>query len=119
MRCAHKRRVTGQRRLVRCRRNAKKGKKYCATHLKKRQKTSIRRKKRPIRTSARRRHPALRRNPWTTKDVKNHNKKCAANAKCRRKWVEIANSVLKKTGDEGRAIRIANWQCKKLKLYKD
>lgn len=65
-----------------------------------------------------RRKNRYRRNPWTARDVARHNKKCAANAACRKKWASIANSVLKKTGDEARAIRIANWQVKQLGLLK-
>jgi len=57
-----------------------------------------------------------RRNPWTAKDVGRHNKRCAARAKCRKKWPSIANAVLRNTGDEGRAIRIANWQTKRMGL---
>jgi len=57
-----------------------------------------------------------KRNPWTAADVKRHNKKCAAKSACRRKWPKIANAVLRKTGDEGRAIRIANWQTNRMGL---
>tara|TARA_Y100001980_G_C14523398_1_gene298807 strand:- start:353 stop:1096 length:744 start_codon:yes stop_codon:yes gene_type:complete len=58
-----------------------------------------------------------RRNPWTAANVKRHNKKCASKAACRRKWPSIANAVLRDSGDEGKAIRIANWQTKRMGLY--
>ena len=45
--------------------------------------------------------------PWKTSDVSKHNKG-AKSAKRKRQWTEVANSVLKKTGNEGRAIREAN-----------
>lgn len=57
-----------------------------------------------------------RRNPWSAGDVKRHNKKCASRAACRRKWPSIANAVLRDSGDEGKAIRIANWQVKRMGL---
>jgi uncharacterized protein YdaT len=44
--------------------------------------------------------------PWTVADVDRHKKGLSAEQK--KKWVSIANAVLKDTGDEGRAIRIAN-----------
>jgi len=44
--------------------------------------------------------------PWTVKDVERHKKGLSPAGK--RKWVAVANSVLKQTGDEGRAIRVAN-----------
>jgi len=48
--------------------------------------------------------------PWTNNsDVARHNKKAAAaGGKESRQWRDIANSVLKRTGDEGLAIREAN-----------
>lgn len=67
---------------------------------------------------AKKKRKGKRRNPWTAKDVKRHNKRCAAKGKCRIKWPKIANAVLRKTGDEGRAIRIANWQTKRMGLRK-
>lgn len=59
---------------------------------------------------------ANRRNPWSARDVKRHNKKCASKTACRKKWPRIANAVLKKSKDEGKAVRIANWQVKRLGL---
>lgn len=62
--------------------------------------------------------PTRRRNPWAAGDVKRHNKACASKASCRRKWPSIANAVLRDSGDEGKAIRIANWQAKRMGLYR-
>ena len=45
--------------------------------------------------------------PWTAKDAKRHTKH-AKSAKARRQWMHVANSVLERTGDEGRAVRSAN-----------
>jgi hypothetical protein len=45
--------------------------------------------------------------PWTPDDATSHTKK-ATSEKAKRRWAEIANQVLEKTGDEGRAIREAN-----------
>ena len=44
--------------------------------------------------------------PWTPKTAKEHNKN--AIGKKAKQWADVANSVLKKTGDEARAIREAN-----------
>lgn len=52
--------------------------------------------------------------PWTPKDAPRKSKK-AKSPKDKRMWADIADSVLKKTGDEGRAIRIANGVLKKRK----
>jgi len=47
--------------------------------------------------------------PWNTpEDVARHNKRAAQNPKRTRQWEKVANSVLGRTGDEGRAIREAN-----------
>lgn len=46
--------------------------------------------------------------PWTPEDVARHNKRAAKSPKAKRQWADVANSVLKSTGDEGRAIREAN-----------
>lgn len=59
-----------------------------------------------------------KRNPWKPANVSRHNAACAKKDKCRRKWAKIANAVLKATGDEGKAVRIANWQVKRLNLKK-
>ena len=45
--------------------------------------------------------------PWTPKDAARHTKK-ASSAKKQRQWRDVANTVLAKTGDEGRAVREAN-----------
>ena len=45
--------------------------------------------------------------PWTPKDAQGHTKK-AKTPKQERQWSDVANSVLKTTGDEGRAVREAN-----------
>ena len=45
--------------------------------------------------------------PWSPSDAGRHNRK-AAKGKKSKQWAEVANSVLKKTGDEGRAVRTAN-----------
>lgn len=50
--------------------------------------------------------------PWDSRSAKKHTKKANTPAK-KRKWAATANRVLKKTGDEGRAVRIANAQMKK------
>ena len=49
--------------------------------------------------------------PWKAKDAKKH-KKGLTSAEARR-WAKIANEVLADSGDEGKAIRIANARCKK------
>lgn len=60
----------------------------------------------------------MRRNPWRSKaDVARHNKKCAKKAKCRQRWLQVANDVYKKYGEPGaaRAIISANMAVKKIK----
>lgn len=52
--------------------------------------------------------------PWTPKSAKKHTKK-AATPKKKRQWSKVANKVLKETGDEGKAVRIANAAVKKNK----
>lgn len=44
---------------------------------------------------------------WTANSAKRHTKKAATPAK-KRKWAKTANAVLKSSGNEGRAVRIAN-----------
>ena len=44
--------------------------------------------------------------PWSTEDVDRHKKGLSNDEKDL--WVKVANEVLDKTGDEGRAIREAN-----------
>lgn len=50
--------------------------------------------------------------PWNAEEFKNkHNKKLSGiQAK---KAADIANAVLKRTGDEGQAVRVANAQVRK------
>ena len=43
--------------------------------------------------------------PWTARDAKT---KKARSPTAKRQWKDVANSVLAKTGDEGRAVRTAN-----------
>ena len=45
--------------------------------------------------------------PWTYRDALSHTKKAVTRAK-QRAWARIASAVLRKTGDDGRAIREAN-----------
>lgn len=45
--------------------------------------------------------------PWTAKEAKGHTKK-AKSAGAKKQWSATANAVLAKSGDEGKAIRIAN-----------
>lgn len=44
--------------------------------------------------------------PWQVGDVSKHNKKLSESKK--KQWVAVANSVLGKTGNEGKAVKIAN-----------
>jgi hypothetical protein len=45
--------------------------------------------------------------PWLPEDADRHDHK-ADTPSLQRLWAEVANSVLADTGEEGRAIRIAN-----------
>ena len=45
--------------------------------------------------------------PWTEKDAARHTKS-ARTPKDKRRWSHVANSVLNRTHDEGRAIKAAN-----------
>lgn len=44
--------------------------------------------------------------PWAPDDAERFKRDIAEGAKAR--WAAIANSILKQTGDEGKAIRTAN-----------
>lgn len=44
--------------------------------------------------------------PWTIEDVERHKKGLSGDKK--ELWVKVANEVLERTGDEGRAIREAS-----------
>lgn len=46
--------------------------------------------------------------PWSPEDGPARHTKKAKSAKKKRQWSAVANAVLKKTGDEGRAVRSAN-----------
>lgn len=46
--------------------------------------------------------------PWTTEDVKDHNKEAAKDPQKAKQWVKVANKVLKETGSEATAIKEAN-----------
>ena len=50
--------------------------------------------------------------PWIQSDSIKHTKKATSSSK-KKQWEEVANSVLKKTGDEGKAVKIANGVIKK------
>lgn len=45
--------------------------------------------------------------PWTHLDARLHTKKAKTPAQ-QLKWTKVANAVLRQSGDEGKAIRIAN-----------
>jgi hypothetical protein len=51
--------------------------------------------------------------PWEASDASGKTKK-ASSPKKKRQWSKIANSVLKKTGDEGKAVKTANGVLKHL-----
>jgi uncharacterized protein YdaT len=51
--------------------------------------------------------------PWTIKDVTKHNSKITS-PHAKEVWVKIANKILDESGDEERAIRIANSQANKV-----
>jgi len=52
--------------------------------------------------------------PWTASDGPRRTKRANSPAK-RKKWAAVANAVLSKSGDEGKAIRIANSLMKRKK----
>jgi hypothetical protein len=45
--------------------------------------------------------------PWTPSDAQRHTKK-AVSPVAQRQWADVANSVLQRTANEGRAVRSAN-----------
>ena len=56
--------------------------------------------------------------PWTPKSgPSRHTKKASTPAK-KKAWSETANAVLKESGDEGKAIRIANARIAKIREKK-
>jgi hypothetical protein len=52
--------------------------------------------------------------PWKASGAKRHTAKAKSIAQ-KRKWAKTANAVLKESGDEGKAIRIANAAVKRRK----
>jgi hypothetical protein len=52
--------------------------------------------------------------PWKRSDATKHTKK-ATSDKAKRMWASVANEVLHRTGDEGRAVRTANAVVARLK----
>ncbi len=52
--------------------------------------------------------------PWTSKDAKRHTHKAKSPA-AKKQWSKVADKVLKESGDEGKAVRIANAAVKKRK----
>jgi len=50
--------------------------------------------------------------PWNPSDAKSKTKKASTPAK-QKHWADVANAVLEKSGDEAKAIRIANSVVKK------
>ncbi len=51
--------------------------------------------------------------PWSPQDGPSRHTKKANNPAKRKQWSSTANAVLEKTGDEGKAVRIANAAVKK------
>ena len=52
--------------------------------------------------------------PWSMRDALKHTGK-AKSEKKKKQWAATANAVLKSSGDEGKAVRIANAAVKKSK----
>lgn len=52
--------------------------------------------------------------PWSMKDAPMHTKK-ATTPKTKEAFAKVANKVLKKSGDEGKAMKIANSVVAKMK----
>ena len=52
--------------------------------------------------------------PWRSTDAAKKTKK-AKSPKAKRQWSKVANKVLEDSGDEGKAMRIANAAVKKRK----
>jgi uncharacterized protein YdaT len=55
--------------------------------------------------------------PWKLGDALRYTKS-AASPKKKKQWTSVANAVLNRSGDEGKAIRIANSQVKKARSHK-
>jgi hypothetical protein len=56
--------------------------------------------------------------PWTASQAKNHSKKAGKSKAKAKVWAKVANAVLKQTGSDASAIRIANAVVKKSKKKK-
>lgn len=56
--------------------------------------------------------------PWTPDDGPARHTKKAKSPTAKRQWSAVANNVLTKTGDEGRAVREANAVVKRRKAGK-
>lgn len=54
--------------------------------------------------------------PWTGKSFRKHNKKLKG--KSAKRAAKVANAILRKTGKEGLAIRVANAQAKRKRRKK-
>jgi hypothetical protein len=52
--------------------------------------------------------------PWTMADASRHTQK-AKGKPAKKQWSTVANKVLAESGDEGKAVRIANAAVKKRK----
>ena len=50
--------------------------------------------------------------PWKSSDAQRHSKK-ADSPRSQRIWKDVANRELKRSGNEGRAVRIANYVVKR------
>jgi len=55
--------------------------------------------------------------PWSPADAPSKDK-AADTPKRKRQWAEVANSVLRRTGDEGRSVRTANGVLKRAAMRK-
>ncbi len=53
--------------------------------------------------------------PWKPQDAKRHDKKAGSGKKARQ-WSDVANSVLRRTGNEGLAVREASGVVKKARI---
>lgn len=56
--------------------------------------------------------------PWTEKDATRHTKKATSPA-AKAQWSAVANKVLSSSGDDGKAIRIANAAVAKRRRYRE
>jgi hypothetical protein len=56
--------------------------------------------------------------PWKPNDGPSRHTKSANTSAKKKQWASTANSVLKESGDEGKAVRIANAAVKKHPSHK-